>query len=379
MTELNNNPDPVNKDLLTGSENRTVNPLQEIYSFLSSKKLAIGLLIIILVCCLMGVTLIRGARASALIFGTLWFNAILVLLVINVCFCFFGRIWGRRVTLISLGMILFHLSFVAMLIGIVYNSLFFFRGSIRLAEGETLPSGVLQSYDYAEYGRFFNFKQMKGDTTLLKMHTGYRADGSDRRAAYEIAVGEGAAKKQGVIYITKSMEHNRFRYFNDKEGYSVGIFLHDKQGKELYAAFVPLQSFKDMDEKNNTVIHYTTGTKEGPGSFAFPPEPLAPLFTLQVTYFPSQLNERSGEVLLQVWPLPAPDSAQGDKTIAYGKIPIGGKIAAGDYSLEVKEARYWAGMIVHHEPGEHIVLVSLWVGLIGMIITFIGRLRREKK
>ena len=116
------------------------------------------MLIVILLCSVAGVTILRGDRARLLIFNTVWFNGILVLLVVNVAFCFFGRIWGRRITFVSLGMILFHLSFVAMLVGIIYNSQFYFRGLIRLTEGETLPSGEPGSYDYADYGRFLTFR-----------------------------------------------------------------------------------------------------------------------------------------------------------------------------------------------------------------------------
>jgi len=356
--------------------------LRTLYSFLSSVKLAMALLVIILVCCVIGVTLLRGERSVDVIFSTLWFNGILVMLVINVAFAFFGRIWGRKITLISFGMILFHLSFVAMLGGIVYNSLFHFRGSIRLTEGETLPSGILESYDYADYGRFFDHSKLKGNTTLIRMHTDYKVDGTDKRAAYEIAVGEENTKKQGVIYITKSMEHNGFRYFNDKEGFSVAIILSDRQGRELYTALVPLQSFRKKDDKDNTVFLYSTGTKmDGPASFAFPTEPQNPLFLLQITYLPSTLKwaERKGETLLQVWPLSAPGSPQAEKTLASGKIPIGGRLAAGDYYLEVREVRYWVGMIVRYDPGKPVVLVSLWVGLGGMVITFIGRMRRRRQ
>lgn len=354
--------------------------LRKLYKILSSVKLAMALLIAILVCCVIGVTILRGERSFDMIFSTLWFNGILVLLVVNVAFAFFGRIWGRKVTLISFGMILFHLSFVAMLGGIVYNSLFHFRGSIRLSEGETLPSGRLESYDYADIGRFFSFSKLKGDTTLIRMHTDYMVDGADKRAAYEISVGEGDTKKQGVTYITKSMEHDGFRYFNDKEGYSIAIVLLDRQEKELYAALVPLQSFRVKDDKNNDVFLYATGTRtEGPGSFAFPAEPQKPLFLLQITYHPSELKwaERKGETLLQVWPLPALGALGGEKTLAYGKIPIGKKMAAGDYYLEAKEVRYWVGMIVRYDPGKPIVLVSLWAGLGGMVITFIGRMRKK--
>lgn len=348
---------------------------RKIYDFLASSKLAMFLLVSILACCVTGVTIVRGERAWALIFSTLWFSSLLVLLVMNVAFCFFGRIWGRRITLVSLGMILFHLSFIAVLAGVIYNSQFYFRGLIRLTEGETLPSGDAQSYDYADHGRFFDYSKLKGETTLVKMHKGYKVDGADKKVAYEVAVGEGSSKKQGIVYITHKLDHNGFSYFREKEGYSILIMLYDKQGRELYGAYVPLQSLKQKGDQ----YLYTTGTKDGPGSFPFPQDPLQPMFALQAAYRPSFLEEREreGEAVFQVWQL---DKAADDrnKPIAEGRAPIGKKIKMGDYYLSVEEVRYWVGMNVRHEPGQPVVLASLWVGLSGMVITFIGRMRKGK-
>jgi hypothetical protein len=53
-------------------------------------------------------------------------------------------------------------------------------------------------------------------------------------------------------------------------------------------------------------------------------------------------------------------------------------VNVGRYYLEAKEVRYWVGMNVRYEPGKPIVLTSLWVGLGGMILTFIGRMRRSR-
>jgi len=366
----------IDKASSTVPENLLARIWRTIYSYLASVKLAIALLIIILVCCVVGVTIVRGARAGTLIFGTVWFNGLLVLLVVNVAFCFFGRIWGRKVTLISLGMILFHLSFVAMLGGVIYNSLFYFRGTIRLTEGETLPSSDLQSYDAFDHGRFFAFSKLQGETTLIKMHRDYSVDGANRQVAYEVAVGEGLSKKQGLIYVTHKLDNNGFDYFRDKEGYSLLIMLYNKLGKELYGAHVPLQSLKQKDES----YLYTTGTKEGPGPLPFPQEPLKPLFDLQVAYRPSLLKgrERAGEAFYQVWTLQGEDPGPGGHAVAESKAAIGNRVHVGRYYLEAKEVRYWVGMNVRHEPGKPIVLTSLWVGLGGMILTFIGRMRRSR-
>lgn len=374
MTEFKNTlPDSENGDSLNPPINIFYIVLRRMYDFLSSVKLAMALLIIILACCLVGVTIIRGERAWVLIFNTLWFNGILVLLVVNVAFCFFGRIWGRRLTLVSLGMILFHLSFVALLGGVIYNSMFYFRGVIRLTEGETLPSGDPLSYDIINQGRFFDFSKLKGETTLIKMHKGYRVKDEDKKVAYEVAVGEGRPKKHGIIYITHKLEHNGFSYFRDKEGHSLLIMLYDNMGRELYGAHIPLQSLK---QKNDTYL-YTTGTKVAPGSFPFPQDPLKPLFDLQVAYIPTPIKERAGDAVFQVRSLAGSDAKQDKKPIAEGKAQIGGKVKVGDYYLSAAEVRYWVGMSVNYEPGQPIVLACLWVGLGGMVITFFGRMRRR--
>lgn len=348
---------------------------RNIYNYLASVKLAIALLIIILVCCVSGVTIVRGARAGALIFGTIWFNGLLVLLVVNVAFCFFGRIWGKKVTLVSLGMVLFHLSFVAMLGGVVYNSLFYFRGMIRLTEGETLPNGDPESYDDIDHGRYFDLSKLKGETTLVKMYKGYKISGEEKQVAYEVAVGERASKKQGVIYITQKLHHNGFDYFRDREGYSLLIVLYDRHGQEFYGAYVPLQSLKQKDES----YLYSTGTKNGPGSFQFPQGSHKPMFSLQAVYLPSLLKERErgGEALFTIRPLREKEPGPEDTPLAEGKAPIGSRVKMGDYYLAAQQVRYWVVMTVRYEPGKPIVLTSLWFGLGGMLMTFIGRTRKS--
>lgn len=346
-----------------------------IYKFLSSAKLAIVLLIVILVCCVAGVTIWRGAEAGRMIFSTLWFNGILVLLVVNVAFCFFPRMWGRRLTLISAGMILFHLSFVTILGGVVYNSLFYFRGIIRLTEGEALPSSQPESYDYLDHGRYFNFNKLKGETSLVRMHRDYLIDGKNKWAAYEIAVGEGRSKKQGIIYITHSLDHDGVTYLNEKEGYSVLIVLYDRLGRELYGAYAPLQSLRQKDGS----YLYSSGTKDGPGSFPFPFSPEKPLFSLQAVYHPSKIKERGGEVSFYIRPLEAEGVGASGSLSGEGKVAVGEKFTAGDYHIAVNEIRYWVGMNVRYDPGKPIVLTSLWVGFGGMILTFIGRLRKKRK
>jgi cytochrome c biogenesis protein ResB len=376
MNDLDPNLNPENETFPIEPRYHPLNKvLRKIFDGLASSRLALALLVAILLCCIIGVTIYREERATALIFGTLWFNGILVLLIVNVACCFFGRIWGRRVTIISFGMILFHLSFITMFAGIIYNSLFYFRGTIRLTEGETLPNGDPQSYDATDRGLLFKYSKFKGETTLTKVESGYKVDGLDKRAGYQISVGEGHFKKNETIYVTKHLEYKGFKYFPDKLGYSLLLVLYDKQGKELYGAYIPLQTFM---LKNNTYLN-TSGSKEGPGSFWFPQKPEKTLLDIQAAYRPDLKKDRAGEVEFQVRPHSG-DTVEHDKG-AYkeSKSPIGTKLDVGDYYLSAKAVHYWAGLRVVYEPGQPIVLSSMWVGLSGLFITFYGRIRRRRK
>jgi hypothetical protein len=293
---------------------------------------------------------------------------------VNIGFCFFSRIWRRKITPVFFGMVLFHLSFVLIFTGIVFNSLFYFNGAIRLSEGETLSNAVQNSYDWTEWGRFFNHSRLKGDTTLVKLHTHYKVNNADKGVANQILVGEEDAKKEGFIYITNHMNYNGFRYFRDKDGFSVLIVLYDKHGRELYGAYVPLQS---LEQKDGTYL-YTSGTAVRPGSFPFPQDPLKPLLNVRISYYPDPRKERAGHVRFRVWPFRTAHPAQGEKIIAKGKAAIGEKFEAGNYVLSVNEVRYWASMNVRYDPGLLIILTSFWIGLGGMILTTIARLVSRK-
>jgi hypothetical protein len=351
-----------------------------IYDFLASARLAMVLLVVILVSCVTGATVYRGVKAAEMIFSTLWFNGLLLLLVVNVACCFFGRVWHRKITVISFGMILFHLSFVAVFLGIIYNSLFYFRGDIRLTEGETLQSTDPQSYDSFEKGRFFAFSRLYGETTLVRMHAGYKVSGEDKRAAYEVAVGEGAQKKQGIIYITHKLTYRGVDYFNESEGYSLLLTMADVAGMNPpYGVIIPLQSIRQGDES----FVYTTGYSVEKGkvnadSIPFPQPPEKPLVALQVIYKPDKKQARAGEVTFKLTSLDDKGLPRTGAPFAEGTVPIGKPFPAGEHSYSAREVRYWVRMMVRYEPGKPIVLASLCIGLAGMVITMLGRIMRKK-
>jgi hypothetical protein len=175
--------------------------------------------------------------------------------------------------------------------------------------------------------------------------------------------------------VTHPLSYAGTQYFRDREGYTVLVILYDAQGREVFGAFVPLQSMKQDDGS----YLYTTGSRDGAGPVLFPHGDSRPLFLLEVFYQPDARVERIGEVSFHLWGLPPPGSDRLDAPLASGNGTVGQTIALGDYHLAVTEVRYWAAMDVRHDPGHPIVLGSLWVGLGGMLTTFVGRLLRRPR
>jgi len=98
-----------------------------------------------------------------------------------------------------------------------------------------------------------------------------------------------------------------------------------------------------------------------------------------VTYLPEEKKQRSGNIFYQVRTLDSGADKKDGKVIAEGKAAVGAKFDTGEYALSVREVRYWAAMFVRYEPGQPIILTSLWVGLFGMTLTMIARIFKRRK
>ena len=333
---------------------------------LVSPKLAIALLVLVLACCVVGVTVVRGELAGRYIFSTLWFNSLLVLLAVSSASAFFSRFWKRKRTLANVGMIVFHVSVLGVLGGVVLNGLFSFRGTIRLTEGETVGVGDPAAYDEHEYGRFFDPAWLRGEMTLVKMHRNYQVGGENKRAAYELDLRDGAVRHHRVIYVTEYLDFEGFRFFCLKEGYSVLVVLSEPGGPEVFGAHVPLQSIRQADGS----YLYASGTPSEPTGFPFPPD--RPRLELEVNYWPG-LVERTGKVRFDARPV-ASSGLVGEPQRKM--VPVGEPVALAGASLEAREIRYWVGLSVRYDPGLGVIMASLCLALVGMVLTFAGRLRQ---
>lgn len=343
--------------------------LKKILGLLWSTKVALVLLVLISLSCVAGV-LLPPALGKEAVFTSLWFNLLLVLLIINIVFCIVKRI--RILRLSQIGTTIFHFGLVLLFVGVVYDQLFFFEGAIRLTEGETLNCSDPASYDRVKMGRFFQIPKLEelGELYFHKLHTSYLAEGKERGIANEIAVGQDVPEgKKRIIYVTMPLKYKGFEFYRDeRDGFSPLFVLRDMQGRVLYGAYAPLQSIRQED---GTYL-YRSGSALAPGSFNFPQEPDLPaLFRLRTTFHPDKVNKMTGEVSFQVRPIAHGKEADGReaKELFNGKAAFGERIKAGDFYLSMDEVRYWTSMNVNYRPGKGFIFGSFWVSFAGLILS----------
>jgi hypothetical protein len=350
--------------------------LAKTFDFFRSKLLALMLMLAILVTIVVATTIMPVPVAQRMVFKAIWFNGLLVVLVINTACCFFSRIHRRGWTLVSTGMIIFHLSFVALFVGVIANNLFYYKGSLRLTEGETMALEDPNAYDVEEWGPFFKHNWMRGKMTFHKHLVGFMVDNKQKGICHVISVVDGTRQVKDVIYPTHHMEFNRFKFYSGSDGFAPLFVLYDRSGKEIYGAYTALQSFK----QNDGSYLYTTGTKfEGPGSADFPQIPgMAPLLRVQFTYNLPKWSKDLQTVTFRVWEYDKDKKNYQGGLLYEGTAAIGEKVSFGDFALSMKEIRYWASTDVMYNPGQSIVLGSLLAGLGGLSLSMFGRLIRQR-
>jgi len=339
----------------------------KIVNFLASTKLALVLLTVIFLSSVVGVLLPRAIGKEA-VFASLWFNFLLVLLIVNIVFCITKRTSVLRLS--QTGTTIFHVGLVLLFVGVVYDQLFYFEGAIRLTEGETLNCGERASWDRIKMGSFFRISKLNelGPLYFHKLHVAYREEGKYRGEAVELAVGEDVQQgRRRIIYTPHPLKYNGFEFYRDKnDGFSPLFVLRDMKGKVLYGAYAPLQS---IPQKDGTYL-YRSGRASAPGSFGFPQDPELPrVFNLQTTYYPDKMKHMTGKVSFQIWKA-LPDGNSSEE-LYNGKAAFGERVRAGDYTLSMDEVRYWTNINVTYRPGLGLIFGSFWIAFGGLILNVI--------
>lgn len=348
---------------------------RKIYSLLWSTNVALVLLVLVFLACVAGASMPKSI-SKEVVYSSVWFNLLLVLLIVNIVFCITKR--TRFLQLSQAGTTIFHLGLVALFFGVVYDHLFFFEGTIRLTEGETLRCDERTSYDGINSGRFFNMRKLRelGDLYFHKLHVSYREGGKERGVASEIVVGTDVRMgEHRVVYVPHPVRYKGFEFYRvNADGYSPLFVLRDEAGRIYYGAYTALQSIK---QKDGTYM-YRSGSAAVPERFDFPQAPDLPaIFKLQTAYYPDPKEIRSGEVTFTVWKNDQRTRGPSEELFS-GKAGIGERVKVGRYFLSMDEVRYWTKINISYQPGLPFIFGSFWLTLGGLILNFILKIQMRR-
>jgi len=366
------------------------------FLFLRSTKFAFVLLVLVLFFSLVG-TILPPALGREIIFSSLWFNFLLVLLTVNILFCTLRRVkalrrerrgsaedavsspWTPFVfirgvnsrSFVLLGSIIFHFSFVLLTLGVSYNQLFFFEGGIRLTEGETLSCSDEQNYDWIKKGKFFSPQKLKdlGELYLHKLYPSYYLKGDYKGVANKIVLRTQNNEKEAIVFVNNPLKYKRFEFYRDVDGYSLLFVFRDRWGRVLDGAYAPLNAVRRADGNFNYV-----------GGFPFPP--VNPFFSLWSVYFPETgvitPNEKA-KVFLEIKQLGSEIQNEVEKELFKGKAGLKEMVPVGFFFISVDEVRYWSRMKVIHHPGLFLIFFSFWLAFGGISLSTIAKMIKKSQ
>ena len=303
---------------------------------------------------------------------------------------------AERGYLRELGNILFHLSFVVMLVGLGWNSLWGYKGEVITVEGQAFSNNLTQ-YDDFTAGAAFKPADLAPFTVWIdrftaKFETGEVQRGAARvfEAAVRIAHGDGATES-ATIEVNHPLVVDGTQVHLIGHGYAPMVTVTDPQGNTAFSGpvvflpqdgnFTSLGVIKAPDARPNYLgfegFFLPTAVVDEQGPHSVFPDALAPELFVNVwtgppreeTGRPESVYSLAKDGLEQ---MKTPD----DKVVTF-RIAPGQVIDLPDgSSLSFDDWRRWTKLQVSNEPGLWLVIGAVLLSVLGMMLSMYIRPRR---
>ncbi|MFT4110560.1 cytochrome c biogenesis protein ResB [Propionicimonas sp.] len=305
---------------------------------------------------------------------------------------------AERGRLREVGNLVFHICLVATLVGLAWGSLFSFKGTTVVVEGQAF-SNTLTQYDEFGSGAAFNSSQLSPFTIRLdsfdvRFETGPVQTGAAREFNAHVTL-----SRPGQADVTESLQVNApLQLGGDTvhllgHGYAPVVTVRDGNGDVVFSGpvvFLP----EDANFRSSGVIKAPDARpKRLAFEGVFLPTATAGGANGMVSAFPDALNP---ELLLNVWTgepkveTGVPESVYSlDRTgltqlttgdgspVSVGlKVGTGYKLPDGQGSITFDGWKRWTKLQISNTPGGWMVLGSVMLAVIGMAVSLTVRPRR---
>lgn len=250
------------------------------------------------------------------------------------------------------GSILFHLSLLLIMVGVILNYLYKYHGTLAMTEGQTLAD-VAGAYHHEFKGPLYADDTGRFFVTLNEVTaTDSNMTAPGRSAKVDITIGH-SSSTDAEISTNHPFKADALEFhFGLKSGYSPEIQLVDSAGNNLIRSFVRLANRKidgkvvhrDIafvhDEEIRIEVEVTDG--QGPTTVAY-------------------------KVLIHQ-----------DSTVLYdGTMAMLDTVRFDGYLFNIPRLRRWCYIDVVKSPFLNLVFLGFWLALSGLAISFVPRLGRQ--
>jgi cytochrome c biogenesis protein ResB len=262
------------------------------------------------------------------------------------------------------GFLLLHLSFILLFAGAFFSAAARSSGYIVLTEGQSFTE------QHDNYVRIvegpLRSERHKGFVIVHKEIQNEYSDKLHRTGvtSYLEIISGGNKIASGTVEFNRPFVYEGRSFTLDETGYSPRLKIYKINNRRpLFNSFVALQTFKREDGrryhdflpmpffKNKVLITlYPAYELIGDEIKKTGENPENPLILIE-------MEDDSGNV------------------VAKDHAALKEKVAVGDYEFEFAELRQWAAFQVSNDPGYPVVCVSLWLGLIALILRYLPDLR----
>jgi hypothetical protein len=271
----------------------------------------------------------------------------------------FRNIFKTERTLLKarhLGSILFHLSLLLILAGVILNYLYKFEGFFALTEGQSGQDNSA-GYFHVLKGPFYKGTEDRFGLKLIRFDPYHAIENATTKAA-EISIRWAHNRKADTVKLMTNFPYKKNNlefHYGLISGFSPELILSDENNEKIFGGFVRLATRKIEGRGINR-------------DFVIIPE----------LNWKTELEIIESDIVNGTYVLNIKVADQ-DNILYDEMVRVGESFNIGEYDISIPRMRRWCYIIVVESPYLNLVFTGFWLALSGLAIGLIPRVMGAKR
>jgi cytochrome c biogenesis protein len=264
------------------------------------------------------------------------------------------HLFARKGDLAQWGSVLFHFSFLVLLVGVVFVQLTRYVGTMVITEGQTVTE---RREDYVRTGSapLLGAAHLGFQVRLEGFSPTYHQGTIGTDYAADLAVLEGGREvKRQRVRVNQPLTYRGRRFLLEKYGFAPLLVLTGAEERQLFEGYV-----------NLAVL--TPGSED---FFAIPGTSIA----LWARFYPDMVmvaGHPSSRSLVPANPVLYLKVTEEGQEVFQGPLPLKGSVPLRDRTLTFADLRYWTQYQVVRDPGKEVIFGGFGLGLLGLALRYL--------